>query len=530
MTLDEALEHHRGGRLAQAEACYRRVLEEQPENVDALHLLGVIAYQRGEHQQAERLIARALSLNAANAPAHSNLGNVLREQGRDAEAVAAYRRALALAPDYLEAHLNLGAALVAQDRLEEAASCYRAVQSIAPGSPTGHVHLGHIMLRRGAAAEALRCYEKALELGLDSAVLHKNLGNVLVALGRAEDAERHYARALELDPDFAAARLARGMTRLMLGDYETGLALLESRLDPRALDDPAYEGMQAAAARIMQWPRWRGEPLPGKTLLVWADQGMGDSIMAMRFLPEVKRRTRGDILIECPPALERLFLAIPEVREVVPTGVAAARAFDAQCAIMSLPFVLGTRLATVPDRVPYITVPEEDARRWCARLADIPAPRVGLVWAGRRALPRDDLRSIPLARFAPLFSVPGVSFLSLQKGEGTAAAASAEWRMHDLMNDAHDLLDTAALVLQLDLVISVDTSVAHLAGALGKPVWLLNRFESEWRWMLGREDSPWYPTMRIFRQDTPGDWDSVMSRVAEALRTLVRGHRPARAS
>jgi glycosyl transferase family 9 (putative heptosyltransferase) len=241
----------------------------------------------------------------------------------------------------------------------------------------------------------------------------------------------------------------------------------------------------------------------------------------MRYVPHVKRQAGGRLVVECQPALERLFRALPEVDDVVPTGEGASRVFDRQCAIMSLPYVLGTRLDRIPARVPYIGVPADVEDRWRARVARVAPPRVGIAWAGRRASPRDELRSIPLRRFAPLFRVPRAAFFSLQKGDEARQASETGWKIHDLMDQAGDLLDTAALVRQLDLVISVDTSVAHLAGALGKPVWLLNRLESEWRWMLGREDSPWYPTMRIFRQQAFGDWDSVMLRVAEALRAFV---------
>jgi glycosyl transferase family 9 (putative heptosyltransferase) len=301
---------------------------------------------------------------------------------------------------------------------------------------------------------------------------------------------------------------------------ETGLGLLESRLEPGALDDPAYEGMQAAVGR-METPRWQGEPLPGKTLLLWADQGMGDCIMMMRYLPEVKARAAGRIVVQCPLALERMFRAMPEVHDVIgPVGVPGV--LDRQCPIMSLPFVFGTRLGTIPHKVPYISIPGDLDEQWRARLASVAAPRVGLAWAGRKGLPRDELRSVPLRRFAALFDIPGVRFVSLQKGEEARQIRDTGCKIHDLMDQANDLLDTAALLRQLDLVISVDTSVAHLAGALGKPVWLLNRLESEWRWMLEREDSPWYPTMRIFRQDALGDWDAVIARVATALRALLQ--------
>ena len=446
--IDVALEHHRMGRFAEAEAAYRDVLAADADNIDALHFLGVLAYQSGRFEAAAASISRALSLNASNPAAQSNLGNVLGAQGRLAEAVECYRRALALSPDFIDAYINLG--------------------------------------------------------------------NALKGIGDPAGAEDAFGRALALKPDHAPTRFNYGLLKLLSGDYEAGLPLFESRLEEGALPPNHWQLLRARVARLGGIPRWRGESLAGRALLAWSDQGLGDGIMAARYLPLAKERGARRVTVECEPELARLLRTVPGVDEVLATGGPPAKA-DFQIPLMSLPLAFGTRVETIPRKVPYLFVPEELRRAWAGRLAETRGFRVGLVWAGGKVFSRDAMRSVRLAQFAPLFG-SGATFVSLQKGEEARQLAHANLRMLDAMDECRDLLDTAALIDRLDLVISVDTSVAHLAGALGKRVWLLNRFESEWRWMLEREDSPWYPSMRIFRQHRGAGWDEVVARMAAALR------------
>jgi Tfp pilus assembly protein PilF len=449
--IDLALEHHRAGRLAEAESAYREALAADPDDIDALHFLGVIAYQSGSYEAAAESISRALSLNASNPAAQSNLGNVRSAQGRFDEAVACYRKAVALAPGFVDAYVNLG--------------------------------------------------------------------NALKVLGDSEGAEESYRRALALKPDSALTLFNYALLKLLSGDYESGLPLFESRLVEGALPQQHSRLLQARLAQVGSAPRWRGEALAGKTLLAWSDQGLGDSLMAARYLPLLKARGARRLAVLCEPELVRLIGTVEGVDEVISTAAAEPLAsIDWQCPMMSLPLLFGTRVETIPRDVPYLSVPEENRRTWTARLAQMRRPGIGLVWAGGKVFSRDALRSVRLGQFAPLLESVEGTFVSLQKGEEACQIADAGLKIFDAMDECRDLLDTAALIEQLDLVISVDTSVAHLAGALGKRVWLLNRFESEWRWMQQREDSPWYPSMRIFRQRRSGDWGEVLQRVAAALR------------
>jgi tetratricopeptide (TPR) repeat protein len=524
--LDAALEHHRAGRLDEAEACYGRVLGTEPDNVDALHFLGVIAYQKGRHEQAQGLIGRALSLNGSNAPAHNNLGNVLQARGMSQEAMGCYRRAIALAPDYVDAYINMGAVLVAADRLPEANECYRALLALAPGSAAGHSNLGHVLFAQGRLEEAIASYREALAIDPNLPEVHKNLGSVLFELGRPEEAADHYGRALALRPEYPQARLGYAIVKLLLGDYAAGLPLFESRFEEGALAQAVYARMREGLAQFRDKSRWLGQDAGGRTLLVWADQGIGDTLMMARYLPLLERRGVGKVLLHCEDALVRLIGGMQGVDRVVPRSLPVPFGeFDYYCPIMSLPLAFDTTVETIPEAVPYLRVPDEIDRRWQRRMRDLRPFRVGLVWAGRRDFPGDDRRSIALDRFAPLLQLADMSFVSLQKGEPAGQIERLGWEIHDWMDECDDFLDTAGVIGGLSLVISVDTSVAHLAGALGKPVWLLNCFGSEWRWMLGRDDSPWYPTMTIFRQHTAGNWDEVLIRVASALekaRTFCR--------
>ena len=523
---EAGLEHHRAGRLSEADAIYRALIAVDPDHIDALHFAGVIAYQRGQHAQAAALIEAALERNPANAPAQNNLGNTLAAQGLMERAVACYREAVRLAPGYLDAYVNLGAKLKAQGMLDEAAAAYRSALALAPSHATALSNLGAILNEQAKPLEALALCEQAVAANPDLAEAHNNLGNALQSLGRPEDAERSFRRALELKPDMAAASLNYGFARLLRGDYASGLALLEKRFEA-SVSLPVHFGLRNLVTEFDAARRWRGQGAAGRgqpakgTLLVWSDQGLGDSLMTLRYLPLLKRRGFARIVVYGEPALLRVFRAVPGVDHViskqdpVPAGV-----FDWHCPNMSLPLAFGTRVDAIPGEVPYLLVPDKLDQEWAAKLAAVAPRRVGIAWAGTKLNPANAVRSIRLEQFAPLFGIPGLSFVSLQKGDGSEELDGARWPIIDRMGECGDLLDTAALVNQLDLVISVDTAVAHLAGALGKPVWMLNRYESEWRWMLEREDSPWYPTLRLFRQDRAGDWDAPIARIAGALAAI----------
>ena len=577
------LEHFQAGRLSEAEAIFRQILAVDPDNAAALQLLGCIAHETGRHDQAfaffsqaiqgnpadpflhfnlgvsleeqgkahEAMVCyrKALELNPNYAEAYNNMGTVLHAQGKPSDAVSYYHKALALSPNDARAHNNLGMALQQIGKLDESLACYRKALEINPNYAEAHNNLGSVFHELGKATEALTCYREALALSPNYAQAHNNLGVVLQKLGNVEEALSCYRRALELKPDYAdaynnlgsafqdLAKPAEAVTSyrkalqlkpdypgaqwnlstalLLCGDLAKGLALYEKRFDGAAKSEVAVSRkmLETLSAKA----RWQGDKLQGRTLLIWTEQGLGDSLMMLRYLPLLEEKGAGKLYVACPSGLARIFRNMPCVDQVISDGLPALESFDCHCPMMSLPYLFDTRLETIPNTVPYITVPPDMMGKWASRLKSMMGLKVGLSWAGSRTQRKDALRSISPQRLAPLLATPGVQFISLQKGESCESVTN--W-----MAECGDFLDTAALMQQLDLIISVDTSVAHLAGALGKPVWLLNRFESEWRWLMDREDSPWYPTMRIFRQPALYDWDSVIKRVAEALVHLAATH------
>ena len=495
---------------------YRRALALKPDYVDALINIGALHAGRGELREAEASYRRALELAPDLAVAHSNLGNVLREFGRLEEAGASHRRALELDPRQPAAHSNLGTLLHQQGRLDEAAAAFKRAIELRPDFAEAYCNLGNVLSDQGQLVEAIATLRRAVELKPYFAEAHSNLANTLQQNGALAQAEAELQEALRLKPHSAHPSFNLALLKLMQGDYAAGLPLYESRFREHGLSR-LYSALHARAALLGESPRWQGEDPARRRLLVWTDQGLGDSLMMLRYLPLLKQRGFARLVVYCEPALVRLVQTFPAVDEVVASSdpLPVGR-FDCHCPIMSLPLAFGTRVDTVPSG-PYIKVPAAMVQDWAGRLGAVLPPRVGLLWAGGALYPRNSLRSIALARLAPVVEQSGISFVSLQKGDEEPQLKRSGWPIADRMRECHDLLDTAALISQLDLVIGVDSAVTHLAGALGKPMFMLNRFESEWRWLFEGDVSPWYPTIRIFRQPAPGDWDSVVARVAAAL-------------
>jgi tetratricopeptide (TPR) repeat protein len=566
----------------------REVLALEPRNFDALLFLGVIAYQHGRHAQAVELMSKAVAVDPSHAPAFSNLGIALEALGDAERAAAAYRRAIVLQPAYADAHVNLGGLLAARGDLEGAAACFRRALELAPEQPVilanlgnvlrelgrldeaearlrrslaaaarrapSHAFLGQVLQAQGRTRDAIASYRQSLALDPRAAETFCDLGNALSEENELDDAVAAYRSAIELKPDYARAhahlattllqradleaatassdeamrlrpdlpyvRLSRAHLKLMQGDYATGLPLYEARFHEKALSR-VYSMLQQRTAQVAGTPRWQGEDAKGASLLVWADHGLGDSLMMLRYLPLLKARGVGRLAVYCEAPLVRLVRTMGAVDEVIPASEPLpVRRFSLQCPLMSLPLAFGTRLETIPREVPYLRIPPA-----AEKLAGVARPRVGLLWAGNPANPNDRLRSVRLERLAPLVAIPGPSFVSLQKEDAARELPASGWPIVDRMAECGDLLDTAALIGELDLVIGVDSAVVHLAGALGKPVWLLNRFESEWRWMRERETSPWYPTLRLLRQPRAGDWDSVIALAARELSAWLAGVR-----
>ncbi|HKT96873.1 MAG TPA: tetratricopeptide repeat protein [Paraburkholderia sp.] len=497
----------------------------QVDQAEALNSLGCWFYERRQLPQAEHTFELALALKPEWPAALSNVSLVLREQQREAQAEATLRRALAIAPEYVAARNNLAVLLWQMKRLADAEAQYRQILHIQPDYPLAHNNLGLVLLDLGRPRDAEVAFRHALAIDAGTPEMHNNLGNALNRQGLGNEAIAAYREALSLRPDYTTARGNLSMALLALGAYEEGWRIYEARYDESAC---------AADGKLppVPYPKWRGEPLEGKSLLVWPEQGYGDSLQFCRYLPLLKARGVARLGVACPPALKRLFESLEGVDAIYPLdGKGTIPGHDYWCLMLSLPMHFGTTLDTIPSHTPYLHAPADSTREWRTRL---PAGgfKVGLVWAGnprthdRGANAIDQRRSLPARAFLPLLRIAratDVRFVSLQKGAASQPQIDdlpADLRPFDPMNDVHDFADTAAIVECLDLVIAVDTSVAHLAGALDKPVWILSRHDGCWRWLRGRDDSPWYPRARLFRQTEPHNWAAVIDRVAQALANL----------
>ncbi len=607
-----AMHAYRAGNLVQAEWLCHQVLEQQPNVVSALHLLGAIATQTGRLvsavQHYQRVIAldpthfeahsnlavvlqeqgdfagaanhfhRSLALNPYHAPTHFNAGNLALKQGQIESAIAHYQQAIALKPDYAKAHANLGNALRANGDLDGAIAHYRQAIALEPNNAQTHSNLGNVLQEQAqrfvdAAFEhyqtslklqphnpdvyfnlgnamrdlnqwplAANNYRQALllrpnwaaahnNLALslqaldqrDAAVVHlqqaiaiapevaeahNNLGNLLYEQNALESAITHFERAIAIDPDYARAHFNLGVALLAAGDFNRGFAEYEWRWRCPELNPPSLPGKL-----------WHGEAITQQTILLGTEQGMGDSIQFIRYAPLVAERA-GRVIVTCPASLIRLFATVSGIDALIPDDEPLPK-FDVYCPLMSLPRAFQTTVETIPRQTPYLKPPIAPPA-----LAASPL-NVGLVWASEalkspKLLKSYHNRTAPLPVFGKLRSVPGVTFYSLQVGLHAADIVQCgfqDW-LHDLSAHLQDFADTAAAIAQLDLVITVDTAVAHLAGALAKPVWVVLPLSGDWRWLVDREDSPWYPTMRLFRQTTPGDWEGVLANVVQALQVM----------
>jgi tetratricopeptide (TPR) repeat protein len=580
--LAEALALHQAGRLADAEKIYNQILATEPDHFDCLHLLGVIFYQRGHHEDAVRQIDSALRRDPNNAFALNNRGNALQELKRFEEALAGYDRAVALRPDYAEAHSNRGNTLHALKRFEEALASYgRALAlhpdyahalsnrgnslkelrrweealasydralTLRPDYAEAHSNRGNVLHELKRFEEALACYERALALRPDYADAHYNRGNALHELKRFADALASYERALTLRPDYAEAHSNRGNTLKELQRFEEALASYQRAVAVRPDYADAY--FNEAICRMLMgdfkrgWERheWRWETgylendrrnfaqklwlgsddIAGKTILLHAEQGFGDTIQFCRYASLLAERGVR-VILEVQKPLHELLSNLPGVAQIVSRGDPLPD-FDLHCPLLSLPLAFGTELATIPSQTPYLRASSQAATDWNRRLGPRNYPRIGLAWSGRPMHKNDRDRSIGLSALLPLLDFKA-TYVSLQRDVRAGDAAVLQGRS-DLLHfgdELNNFADTAALMSNLDLIISVDTGVAHLAGALAKPVWVLLPLVPDWRWLLDREDSPWYPTARLFRQDDTRRWDSVIARVHVTLANFIRG-------
>ena len=500
-------------RLPEAEAAYRQALILRPQFAEALNNLANVLKELGRLPEAELTCRMALAIRPDYAEAHLNLGALMVAFKRLPEAEVSYRQALAVRPDYAQAHYNLGIVLQILDRLPEAEAAYGQALLIRPDSVEAHNNLGNALWALRRPGDAVAAYRRALALRPDLAEAHHNLGNVLKELGSLTDAEAAFRRALAIRADYHDAKVSLASLLLSIGEFEEGWQLYDSRYE-----QPGFIHCQTQS--LLACPRWRGEALAGKSLLLWQEDGLGDMVQFGRYLPLLKAQGAVHIAFACAPALHRLFAGVEGVDAVLDHASAQGRAreYDHWTSPMSVPLHLRTTLDTIPDPI-RLTPDALLVEQWRARLATLPpGPKIGLVWKGNPKHHNDANRSLPsLATLAPLWSVPGVSFVSLQKGQGEQEGQSPPTGLAllHLGTDLSDFADTAAIIGELDLLICVDTSAAHIAASLGKPCWvLLPREDIDWRWMREREDSPWYPqTLRLFRQAAGESWSTVVERV-----------------
>lgn len=517
--------HHRGnalrdlGRAAEAVACYEEALRLQPRNAAACYDLGVTLLALQRRGTAIPHLYQASRLRPDHADTHNRLAQALAEANRLAEAADCYRQLTVLQPQRAEAHHNRAVLLARLGRHDESVAAYRQAAQLRPNHAEAQNNLGIALVETGAFEDSAAAFRTAIALNPDYSEAHNNLGITLVKLNDIAGAQAGFAEALRLRPDYPKARTNRAMAWLQMGDYERGWSEYEWRWQTEDF-----------TPRSFHQPRWDGSPLTGRTILLHAEQGLGDTIQFIRYAPLVQQRG-GVVLVEAPARLLPLLTRCPGIDRLTARG-APLPEFDVEAPLLSLPALLHTTLDTVPAPIPYLSTEPERLARWREQLRDVSGLKIGIVWQGSRTYRGDRQRSIPLCHFEPLAKLPGVRLVSLQKGPGAEQIADvpSEWNVLDLgsrLDESGDaFVDTAAVVAQLDLVVCSDSSVGHLAGALGVPVWLALPFAADWRWGLTGETTPWYPRTRLFRQRHAGDWDEVFGRIVEELRAQPVPPRP----
>jgi len=494
--------------------------EMQPVDMDSFHHRGNLLQQMGKLDEAQACYRRALALDPGNADLHNNLGVLLTRQKRIAEAEQAYQRALALRPAYPAALHNLALLFLQSARFDAAEEALMQLLHLQPGHAEGWASLANLLQRTQRLPEAEDAYARALAMRPDHAAAWNDFGTLLQQMRRFTEAESAYRRAIAISPAYPEPQWNLGFLLLYLGRLEEGWPLMEARYD-KALARPI------AAAPDLPFPQWTGQDLRGKSILVVDEQGFGDAIQFVRYLPRLKQAGAARVTLVCKPALVPLLRHAPGADCVIAQDDAGQReGHDYWVLMLSLPMRFRTALATIPAQFPYLTADPARMRHWRDRLPARGA-RVGLVWKGFGGHVNDAHRSLPgLSCLGPLRSVEDVAFVSLQRGmdDEQAQPGDADFPLLDLGPDIADFADTAAIVAQLDLVICVDTAVAHMAGALGKPCWVMLPYTfPDWRWMEGRVDSPWYPdTLTLYRQPAPGAWPALAHTIAADLARWVR--------
>jgi tetratricopeptide (TPR) repeat protein len=545
--LQDAVNLHRQGRLREAEKLYARVLKAAPENFDALHLFGLAKAQAGQMGEAFRLMSAALKINARAPDAWLNFANVLHALKRDSEALDALDKALALRPGDAAAQQTRGNALLTLNRPQEALACFDAVlagnpshvdaligrgvtrgtlgaseQALAdfdtalleaPNRPDALYNRGNALLDLGRYADALSAFDRALATAPGDAKAWNNRGRALQALNRHREAVESFIKAIAIAQDYADAHFNQALSLLTLGDFTRGFAEYEWRWKRSGMSD---------ARRSYRGALWLGEyPLARKTILLHAEQGLGDTIQFARYAP-LLARAGANVILEVAPALRPLLSGLDGVTSVHARGEPLP-AYDVHCPLGSLPLALNTAPASVPADIPYLRTDDAHIAKWRPAIEALPGKRVALAWAGNPSHPNDRNRSLDLKLLAPLLALEGVSFVSVQRElrAGDEELLARHPQLKHIGGELADMADTAAVLALSDLLIAVDTAVVHLAGALGRTPWVLLPFSPDWRWRSQGESSLWYPQARLFRQSAIGDWPGVVARLHEALARFI---------
>lgn len=486
------------------------IQKNQPDNVNSLFLNGVTNAQAGNFTIAIQYFQEVIENNPNHIGAYYNLGNVYRDTGHIDKAVSCYKKVIQLNPMYSDAYVNLGILFRVKGNIDLELGCYQKAIQINPNAIGAYYNLGHAYREIGRFDESLACYQKVLQLDPNNVNAYMNLGLVLRIKGRHRETKECYQKVIELEPDNAAAHWNLSNVLLLLCDFKRGwkeyvwLWMTEDYIKHQ---------------RNFSQPSWQGQDIRGSTILLYSDYGFGDTIQFIRYVPLVEQ-LGATVIVQCQRELTSLLKSVDGLQNMIADG-SSLPDFDLQCSLMKLPVIFNTGLENIPSKVPYIKSDPILEKKWCNKLLyDNSKIKVGLVWAG---ISTPKMYS-SLEMFSSFAQLDGITFYSLQKG---APAKQSEnppigMRLIDYTNDFKDFSDTAAFIQNLDLVITVDTAVAHLSGALGKPVWTLLPFVPDWRWFLEREDSPWYPTMRLFRQPSLGDWKSVIEMILKELGRKIK--------
>ena len=557
--LSHAIRHHMAGRLDEAASLYRQLHEADPADAEITYLMGLLccdlglfevacrfledsidktdsfpeahaqlasalnglaemALVGGRRSEARLHLQRAVQADPKNVQSLNLLGLVELQEERYAECESTLRAALCMRPDHNQVRNNLGLALFHQQRVAEAAELFAAALALDPAYTGARINLANALRILGRHQEAVTHLDSVLSCVPDCADALNNRAAVAQDIGDGARALACLTRAVALSPEDPRIRWNLALSQLQAGDFANGWTNYESR----------WEGCAHLrnAQRMPADRRWRGESLHGRRLLLWAEQGYGDTVQFIRFARDLKQ-SGASVRAYVPRALVRLVRGVAGVAEATGQDEPPPE-YDVHCPLMSLPYHLHLRLdrGDLHGSAPYLAGAPEQIAHWRQRLQDFAGLKVGLAWAGSSRGPSAELaaidarRSIRQASLAPILAAPGCTFFSLQKDGPESDTRFTSVRIHDFSAEWSDFLDTAGFIANLDLVISVDTAVAHLAGALGKPVWLLNRFDSCWRWLLDREDSPWYPGLRQFRQRTAGDWGPPIAAAGAELAAL----------